>query len=321
MKPALAQPSLAAVHAKGPADVSPLHRVDHDAQLGQFIPLHYHGQILADERRMAPFHEAITKLVPNGANVVELGGGTGVLSFFAAANARRVTCVERLPQVAAAARRLLSTNGVQDKVSVVVGDARTFMSDEPIDVLICELLHVALLRERQAEVIAGFRQRHQERFGVGIPRIIPEASILAVQPVFQPYDFHGYNAPVPLFLEAGSVHSNTIEMGPPEVYAIAEYLGEIPESIAVEGFVLAEQKGTVNALRFITKNVVGIFVNEGRSADWVMQYMSLPLPHPIHVEAGDRVRIRFQYETGGTIESLSGSLQAERLVGPFPAPA
>ena len=294
------------------ADVSPLHRVDEAAHLGQYIPLHYHGQLLADDRRMSAFEEAIDKLVP-GAHVVELGAGTGVLSFFAAKRARKVTCVERLPNVAAAARRLLSANGVAHVVSVVEANADNFLPDEPVDVLICELLHAGLLREKQAEVIAGFKERHLAHFGVPVKQIIPEATILAAQPVFQPYDFHGYHAPVARFTEAGMIPCDTIEMGPPEVYVVADYRNDIPRSISVDGWVDADKDGVVNALRFITKNVVGIFPSEGRSADWHMQYMMLPLPNPVHVKAGDRVRVRFQYDTGGSIESLMSSLFAETM--------
>jgi protein arginine N-methyltransferase 1 len=291
----------------------PIHRVDDDEQLGQFIPLHYHGQMLADERRMSAFHEAITKLVPEGSHVVELGAGTGVLGFFASQRARQVICVERLPHVAAAARRFLDANGATDRVTVVDADARTFMSDEPVDVLICELLHVALLREKQAEVIASFRARHEAHFGRSIPLIIPEASILAVQPVCESYDFHGYHAPVPLFMEPGSIHANTIEMGAPEVYAMVEYLSDIPGTFSIDGCLRADHDGTVNALRFITKNVVGIFVGERRSVDWHMMYMSLPLAQPIAVRVGDRVRVRFRYETGGSVESLTAALQGELM--------
>lgn len=293
------------------ADIAAFHRVDDDRELGQFIPLHYHGQMLADQRRVSAFHEAIAKLVPEGSHVVELGAGTGVLSFFASHRARRVTCVERVPHVAAAARRLLAANGAADKVTVGECDARSFVPDEPADVLICELLHVALLREKQTEVVAGFRARHEAQFGRAIPRIIPEASILAIQLVYQPYDFHGYHAPVPLFSEPGSIHVDTVEMGAPEIYALAEYTRDIPGTIDVDGCLRASRDGTVNAIRFITKNVVGILVDELRSVDWHSQYMSLPLPRPIAVAAGDRVRVTFQYETGGSIESLGTSLQAE----------
>jgi predicted RNA methylase len=295
------------------SEIAPLHRQDDDALLGQYIPLHYHGQMLADERRMAPFHEAIDKLVPLGANVVELGGGTGVMSFFASKRARKVTMVERLPHVAAAARRLLTANGVSHNVAVVECDARNFVPDEPADVVICEMLHAALLREKQLEVLQTFKARHLARFGRRIPLIIPEATILAVQLVHQPYDFHGYHAPVPFFFEAGVDGASTVEMGAPKIYSVIDYGQELPELFPVDGQLSVERSGTVNALRFITKNLVGIFGLEGRSADWHMPYMSLALPEPIAVEAGDEIRLRFQYEAGASIESLQASLYAARM--------
>lgn len=309
MKPALAEPRPKANPAAA-LKVSPLHRVDDDAHLGQYIPLHYHGQMLANEQRMAPFHEAIEKLVPPGSHVVELGGGTGVMSFFAAKNARKVTMVERLPHVAATARRLLAANGVSDIVTVVEGDARRFVPDEPADVVICEMLHVALVREKQIEVLKGFKAQHEARFGRRIVQFIPEASILAVQPVYQPYDFHGYYAPVPFFFEAGIPGVSTVEMGPPKVYSTIDYRETLPESFSVEELMTADRAGTINALRFITKNPVGIFEYERRSADWYMPYMSLALPYPLTVEAGDAIRIRFQYDAGASVESLQASIQA-----------
>ena len=293
--------------------VAPLHRVDDDAHLGQYIPLHYHGQMLANEQRMAPFHEAIDKLILPGSHVVELGGGTGVMSFLASKHARRVTMVERLPHVAATARRLLAANGVSDKVTVVEADARRFVPDEPADAVICEMLHVGLVREKQIEVLTAFKAAHLARFGRRIPLFIPEASILAVQPIYQPYDFHGYYAPVPFFFEAGIPGVSTVEMGQPKLYATIDYRETLPQSFSVEELLAADQPGTINALRFITKNPVGIFAHERRSADWYMPYMSLALPDPITVEAGEVLRVRFQYEAGASVESLQASIQASKV--------
>jgi predicted RNA methylase len=268
--------------------------------------------MLANELRMAPFREAIEKLVPLDCHVVELGGGTGVMSFFAARRARKVTMVERLPHVAAAARRLLAANGALDKVTVVECDARQFMPEEPADVVICEMLHAALLREKQIEVLQRFKAQHEAKFGVRVPVIIPEATLLAVQLVFQRYDFHGYYAPVPFFLEAGAAGDNTIEMGQPKIYSVIDYVEELPDMFPVDGLLTADQTGSVNALRFITKNTVGLFPRECRSVDWHMPYLSLPLAHPIPVRAGDNLRVRFQYDAGGSIESLQSSLQVHR---------
>jgi hypothetical protein len=62
--------------------------------LGQFIPLHYHHNMLMDARRMRGFKSAIDYMVPEGGKVLDLGGGTGVLSWFAALKADKVWCVE-----------------------------------------------------------------------------------------------------------------------------------------------------------------------------------------------------------------------------------
>ncbi|MCP5242842.1 MAG: hypothetical protein H6940_05315 [Burkholderiales bacterium] len=50
-------------------------------ELGQFIPLHYHYNMLNDPHRMKGFKQAIDWVVKPGAKVLELGGGTGVQSF------------------------------------------------------------------------------------------------------------------------------------------------------------------------------------------------------------------------------------------------
>ena len=271
--------------------------------------------MLADEQRMGAFHEAIDKLVPQGSYVVELGGGTGVMSFLASRRARKVTMVERIPQVAAAARLLLARNGVADKVSVVEADARDYVPEEPVDVVICEMLHAALLREKQIEVLGRFKEQHEARFGRRVPLIIPEANLLGVQLVYQPYEFHGYYAPVPFFFEAGSGPGSTIEMGPPALYSLIEYAADLPETFPVDGLLAVDKPGTVNALRFITRTAVGVFMAEKRTADWYLPSMSLALPHPITVVAGDRLHVRFQYDAGGSIESLQASLQASVAPG------
>lgn len=59
--------------------------------LGQFIPLHYHHNMLTDENRMSNFKAAIDHVVFAGAKVLELGGGTGALSCFATARTSLVS--------------------------------------------------------------------------------------------------------------------------------------------------------------------------------------------------------------------------------------
>ena len=110
--------------------------VPEELLLGQFIPLHYHFNMLRDQTRMVPFREAIELTVPDGATVLELGGGTGVLSWFAAQKARQVWCVERNPALVRASRSFLRSNLNGERVTVVQADAMNYLPPEPVDVVI-----------------------------------------------------------------------------------------------------------------------------------------------------------------------------------------
>ena len=46
----------------------------HQLELGPFIPLHYHHNLLNDTVRMRGFETAIARVVTPGAEVLELGG-------------------------------------------------------------------------------------------------------------------------------------------------------------------------------------------------------------------------------------------------------
>ena len=59
-------------------------------------------------------------------HVLDLGAGTGVLSFFAAQQGARVTAVEREPGVFEAAREALARN-VGPAVTLVHADARNYL--------------------------------------------------------------------------------------------------------------------------------------------------------------------------------------------------
>lgn len=286
-------------------------KTDDDAMLGQFIPIHYHYQMLDQTPRICGFEAAIAAVVEPGMKVVELGGGTGVLSFFAArAGAGRVTCVERIPHVARAAQRFIEDNGVADRVEVVIADAGDYLPPEPVDVVICEMLHTAMLREKQLAVIASFKRRYLERFGGPLPRFIPEAAVMAVQAVNADYDFNGYHAAVPMFIGADNGR-RVNRLAAPSLYATFEYAAEYEQHFEVDHLATMETAGRLNALRFITKNLLAIVEDEGRSIDWDMHDLVVPLARPLSVTAGDVVRIRFRYDAGDSLLALAESIDGD----------
>lgn len=285
-------------------------KIEEINELGQFIPLHYHFQMLSDEFRMNAFKNAIEQTVTPQHKVVELGSGTGVLSFLAARQGAKVWSVEYNPALVSASRKFLKNNGVSDRVTVIEGDASSWLPEEPVDLVICEMLHSALLREKQVQVIADFRDAHAARFGK-IPQFLPCATLLAVQPVWQNYDFHGFHAPVPLFQSA---YARTDDCSPccdPVVYKIVDYDHAHVENIESVLLFQPQQDSGVNALRFITKSVLVMNLSTGKTVDWHSQHIVLPLEQPLQLAAGQTMRVSFNYKPGDSIERLNQSIKAE----------
>jgi predicted RNA methylase len=278
--------------------------------LGQFIPVHYHHNMLMDQNRMHSFKSAIFHAVKPGMRVLELGGGTGVLSFFAAQRADKVYCVEFNPDMVREAGRFLAMNPNGHKVEVIHADAFEYLPPEPVDVVICEMIHVGMLREKQVEVIESFKRRYLARFGGPLPIFMPEAVIMAAQPLQQEYDFEGFHAPIVQFQPTNVIYPGTVELAQPAVYGIMDFTQTVDMAIAWEGRFLVEQSGRMNALRFITKNVLSIIEERGTTIDWLNHYMMLPLAEPLAVQAGDVVQVAFAYRAGGSIPSLEASILA-----------
>lgn len=279
--------------------------------LGQFIPVHYHHNMLMDHNRMHSFKSAIFHAVKPGAKVLELGGGTGVLSFFAAQQASKVYCVEFNPDMVREARRFLAMNENGHKVEVVHADAFEYLPPEPVDIVICEMIHVGMLREKQVDVIESFKRRYLARFGGPLPIFMPEAVIMAAQPLQQEYDFEGFHAPIVQFHPTNVIQPGTVELAQPAVYSIIDFSQPVDPLFAWEGQFLVEKAGRLNGLRFITKNVLSIIEERGTTIDWLNHYMTLPLPQPFDVQAGDIVQIGFAYRAGGSLPSLEASIKAE----------
>jgi protein arginine N-methyltransferase 1 len=294
---------LARPHTGAPADI---------------IPLQYHVQMLQDEHRMTSFIDAIAAVVRPGMHVLELGAGTGVMSFFAAQQGARVTAIEREPGVYNAAQKALA-GSVGDAVTLVHADARDFLPDTPVDVVICEMMHVGQLREKQIEVIASFKERYLERFGGPLPRFLPEACVQAVQPVEQDFTFFGYTMPAPLFQSAFHDQPRTRPMADPQLFSQFFYSDEIPTEMSADLNFTAESAGTINAIRIVTKNL--LVAGWGREqvpagVDWLMGYLIVPLAKPVFAAAGQRVNLSFQYAAGDEITTLMAAARGTTLADP-----
>lgn len=281
--------------------------------LGQFIPLHYHYQMLLDKQRMEGFKLAIESTVKEGSKVLELGCGTGVLSWFAAQKAARVWAVERNPEMVAAAENFLSNNLNGNKVQVIEGDATEYVPDEPVDVVICEMLHSAMLREKQISVIEAFKGNYKGKFGDKLPIFIPDTTFLAVQAVEQDFTFSGYKAPIPVFEPPTAPMGKTKELALPYIYSSCEYKKPLPKHFVCSQEVEISAAGEVNAVRFITKNILSVILAENRTVDWHNFYMILPVSNPFSAVPGDKVKISFSYTAECELQDLTKNLSIKKI--------
>ncbi|MBV8635749.1 MAG: methyltransferase type 12, partial [Burkholderiaceae bacterium] len=169
---------------------------------------------------------------------------------------------------------------------------------------------VAMLREKQVEMMESFKPRYLARFDGPLPKLMPTAVLMAVQPLQQDYHFEGYYAPI-VQVQDFNNDPATVEMARPELYGLLDFTQTVSQDIAWEGEFVIERNGTVNALRFITKNVLAVLLESSSSIDWLNRYMAFPLATPVPVRQGDRLRVSFQYRAGGLITSLQDALRAE----------
>ena len=109
--------------------------------------------MLQDQVRTSLYQFAMLENKPDfdGKTVLDVGAGTGILSFFAAkAGAARVYAVEA-SGMAAKAEKLAQGNGLAGVVKVINQKVEEVTLDERVDVLISEPLGIALVNERMLE--------------------------------------------------------------------------------------------------------------------------------------------------------------------------
>jgi hypothetical protein len=79
------------------------------------------------------------------------------------------------------------------------------------------------------------------------------------------------------------------------------------------GNFILEADGTVNALRFITKNILSLDAVHSSTIDWLIDYLVLPLQHPVTAKAGDEIQVSFNHLAGGSIRSLEINIRAKLI--------
>lgn len=124
------------------------------------VYFNYYGQLqhqqnmLEDHVRTEAYYRAIieSKAAFEGKVVLDVGTGTGILSFFAAqAGAKKVYAVEASIAMARNAEILVESNGLGEIIKVIKGKIEDVEIPEKVDVIISEPMGVLLFHERMIE--------------------------------------------------------------------------------------------------------------------------------------------------------------------------
>lgn len=142
--------------------------------------IEYHRGLLADEVRTNAFRDAIARTVKPGDVVLDIGCGSGILSFFACqAGATKVYAIDR-GGMAGIAQFLARHLGFDDRITVLRDESTNVELPERADVLISETLGVLGLDENLLGSIIDARARLLRPSAVMVPRRV-ELSIVPVE--------------------------------------------------------------------------------------------------------------------------------------------
>jgi protein arginine N-methyltransferase 1 len=144
--------------------------------------LNYHLAMLTDSVRTSSLQRAIESTVKQGDTVVDLGCGTGLLSYFACrAGARKVYAIE-MNGIIDVARKISTANGFADRIVFINGMSTEVALPELADVIVTETVGNFGLEEG----ILTWMRDAKDRFLKPDGAIIPRTMQVFIAPVEHP---------------------------------------------------------------------------------------------------------------------------------------
>ncbi len=264
--------------------------------------LDYHLSMLHDTARMDSFRRAIDASVQPGDVVVDIGCGSGVLSFMACeAGAGKVYAIEGGP-VIEVARELAVDNGFADRIEFLGGWSIELGLPEPADVLISETIGNAGLDEGIVAWTFDARQRllrpgaallpQRLRMWVAAAESFDDHAVVSDwMAAGLRYDFTAAHRRAARTLWFADLTPGNL-LGQPELAADIDLRSAPNETISSTGHLRVDRDGTLHGLAcwFDSLLSVGVAIdNMPPRADSSWSHGFLPLVDPIAVAAGDQL--------------------------------
>ena len=268
----------------------------------------YHRRLLADEIRTSAYRDAILRVVKPGDVVIDLGCGSGILSFFACeAGAAKVFAIDQshMADVAALLARHL---GLDDRITVLHEKSTKVELPVPADVLVTETIGASGFDEGILGSVIDARTRLLRPDAA----IVPQRLALSLVPVDLPEEYtkriafwseprYGLDlSPLRVFAASLRHHFRLDENA--YLAAPAEVLSSSFESARIAGHhtFVADRDAVVHgfAAWFEATLVDGITLTtrEKRATHWSQGF--LPLERELSVHRGDAIELHVETEDG-----------------------
>jgi SAM-dependent methyltransferase len=284
--------------------------------------LDYHLSMLLDTARINSYRRAIEASVKPGDVVVDIGCGTGVLTFMACeAGAKKVYAIEGGP-VIEAARELAINNGFADRIEFLSGWSIDVGIPEPADVLITETIGNAGLDEGIIAWTVDARQRLLRPGAVLLPQRL--RLWVAAAESFEghalvsdwlapelPYNYVAAHRRATRTLWFTDITPSHL-LGQPELAADVDLTTALNETITSSGQLRVDRYGTLHGLAcwFDSLLCAGVTVDNSpprEGSSWSQGFM--PLAEPMAVSAGDQ----FSWELSVSADGEHWTWQVERI--------
>ena len=288
--------------------------------------LPFHHWLLSDAARTGTYRRAISQVVRKNDVVLDIGAGSGILSFFAClAGARKVYAIE-MSEALALARELCASNGFNGIVEFRQGRSQDIQLPEPVDVVVSDTGCSFGLQGGLLGILLDAKKRFLKPGG----RIIPRSLQLLVAPVeitdsrnldIWEKDRYGLDlSSIRRFAANTDYHMKlTAEdmLAPPASLATIEFEEVDSPYVAGEIISVAARDGVLHGLGAWLQLELAPGVSFTNSplesaVEWTQSFF--PIEKPVALRAGDRVRAKIQTNNGEVwrwqVEVTDGSAAA-----------
>ncbi len=290
--------------------------------------LPFHHWLIADTRRTGTYQKAVSQVVRKNEVVLDIGAGSGILSFFAClAGARKVYAVE-MSGALPLARELCAGNGFNHIIEFRHGRSQEIQLPESVDVIVSDTGCSFGLQGGLLGILLDARKRFLRPGG----RIIPHSLELLLAPVeikdgrnldIWEKDRYGLDLSALRRFAANTDYHLKVEaenlLAPPASLTTIHFEEVSSPYVSGETLSVAARDGLMHGLAawIALELAPGIsFTNSplAPTVDWLHSFF--PIETPVELKQGDRVRAKIQTNNGEVwrwqIEVEDGSSDREK---------